>query len=206
MLKSLKTNNKCVGLILSNLGLIVASIIIVGLVFGFAAVNVWQADAEAYNVALDFSRSVGDLKESLTEYDMMWEMPDFASVSYANVDSNEICVVSETAFGQKIIKREMFESLLLIVNESFVSYYGSGFVGFHQNFLMDLFNRSGSYDDPLDLAQRDSFFEFVNESYNQSKKESVIICRNDERVISSIDIFYVDELGLIEKCRFVVVF
>jgi len=205
MLKSMK-NCKAVGFILSHLGLVVASMILVGIVFGFSAVNVWQADAEAYNTAKTLTRSVNQINDGLVESDIVWEVPGFSSVSSVELDRFGICVISETFFAQKQVRREEFDCELVVVNESFVSLYGAGFQDFHQNFLKSVFNKSGCFDDALNFSEVTTLLEFVSLSSNQSLNNPIILLKDDAVMVSKINVFFINNSGLQKENSFIVAF
>jgi len=200
----MKTNNKGAGLILSNLGLIVASVIIVGLIFSFAAVNLWQADAEAYNVALNFSRSVDDVENSLVEYDLNWCVADFDSISHMELDSTEICVFSQSFVGQKTLRRNSFDCTNVIVfNNSFSSMYGAGHEDIHQIFLKSVFNHSATFDDALNFSDAQNMFDFFSMLSKESLKKPLSLSKDDCVLISNVRFFFFDQSSSIQDEVFV---
>ncbi len=199
-------NCNAVGFILSHLGLVAASMILVGIVFGFAAVNVWQADAEAYNVAKTLTRSVRQIDSGLIESDILWEVPSFSSVSSVEVDKFGVCVVSETFFSQKQMSREEFDCEVVVINESFVSRYGAGFEGFHHNFLKSVFNKSGDFDEVLNFSEFSSLLECVSSCFNQSVIQPLSLTRDDAVMLSSITVFFKDKTGIQKEKKFIAAF
>ncbi len=203
VLKSMK-DRKAVGFILSHLGLVAASAILVGIVFGFAAVNVWQADAEAYNVALDFSRSVDDGENSLVENDLSWCVADFESISYLEIDSNEVCVFSQSFFGQKILRRNSFDSEnVVLLNSSLSDSFGFGYEDIHQNFLKTKFNHFATFDDALNFSDAQNMFDFFSMLYKKSIKKPLVLSKDDCLLISTVRIFFLNESHTLQSKMFV---
>ncbi len=157
--------------------------------FGFAAVNVWQADAEAYNVAKTLTTSVKQIDSGIVESNIVWEVPSFSSGSSVELDRFGVCVVSETFFSQKQMSREEFDCEVVVINESFVSMYGAGVEDFHHNFLKSVFNKSGSYDEVLNFSEVSSLLEFVSSCSNQSVIQPLSLTREDAMMLSSITVF-----------------
>jgi len=145
MLRFIKDDKGIMGLTLSQIGLIIATGILIAAVFSLIFLNDWQRNAELKNIATSFSFMVEGMDTRFFENTTTFRFPD--KEYYYNVSvSTEYIVVSAKGFlDNDLSAKERF--LVRPWPQSNDSPW-IGATGLH-NFLKNNFGNSGNISDPI---------------------------------------------------------
>jgi len=145
MLRFIRDDNGLMGLTLSQIGLVIATGILLAAVFSVVFYNDWQRNAELENIASSFSFVVEGMDTSFFENTTVFCFPDKNYYYNVSVSTEYIVVSSSGFFGSDLSVKERFlvNPWPLINSSSWV-----GGVGLHI-FLKNNYGYSGNVSDPI---------------------------------------------------------
>jgi len=108
MSKFIKDNHGIMGLTLSQIGLIIATGILVAAVFSIIFLNDWQRNAELKNIATSFSTIVKGMDTRFFENTTEFHFPDKTYYYNISISTEYITVISKGSQNNKLSITEQF--------------------------------------------------------------------------------------------------
>ena len=186
MLRFIRDDRGLMGLTLSQIGLMIATGILLAAVFSLVFYNDWQRNAELKNIATSFSFMVEGMDSRFFEDVTAFCFPDKNYYYNVSVSTEYIVVSSSGFFGSDLSVKERFlVKPWPLINSSL----WMGGVGLH-NFLKNNYGKSGNVSDPVQNVG-------VVKAYldNESREISVSLALNPMHIFTnktvSIDKAYV---------------
>ncbi len=145
MLKFIENDSGILGLTLSQIGLVVASMVLIAAVFSFVFQNDWKKEAELENIASEFSTTVECMDSKFFENVELFVFPDKKYCYNVSISTEYISVASELNNGDEFLVRERF--LVQIWPQK----KDSTWIGTDElhKYLKDTFGNSGNFTDPV---------------------------------------------------------
>lgn len=162
-------NNKkgIMGLTLSQIGLIIATGILIVAVFSLIFLNDWQRNAELKNIANSFSTLIEGTETRLFEETAIFNFPKKDYNYNVSISSEYVVVSAKGKFGNELSFKERF------LIKSWPQKKDSpwfGRIGLH-NYLKENFGNSGNVSDPIkkvDIDDVKNYFKNEIEIMNKS--------------------------------------
>ncbi len=103
MLRCSKDTNGIMGLTLTQIGLILASGILLAVVFSFVFSNDWQRTAELQAQASSFSNLLSDIDNSFFEQTSRFQFSHTDNIYLVKISTEYIVITSEGSWGDRLI-------------------------------------------------------------------------------------------------------
>ncbi|MDH7516824.1 MAG: hypothetical protein QHH19_00495 [Candidatus Thermoplasmatota archaeon] len=178
------------GLTLSQIGLIVATGVILAAVFSLIFLNDWQRNAELKNIANVFSTLVEGAETKFFEETTVFNFPKKDYDYNVSISSEYIVVSAKGKFGNEIFCKERF---LIKPWPQKKNSPWFGRIGLH-NYLKENFGNSGNVSDPIKKIYIDdvkNYFKDEMENLNKSFALSPFyILRNKTVYIENAFVYY----------------
>jgi len=178
------------GLTLSQIGLIIATGIILAAVFSLIFLNDWQRNAELKNIANGFSTLVERAEIKFFEETIVFNFPDKDYNYNVSISSEYIVVSSKGKIGNDISFKELF-LIKPWPQKKDSPWFGR--VGLH-NYLKENFGNSGNVSDPIKKFNIDdvkNYFKNEMENVNKSFALSPVhILTNKSVYIDNVFVYY----------------
>ncbi len=190
MSKFINDEKGIMGLTLSQIGLIIATGILLVAVFSLIFFNDWQKDAELKNIANGFSTLVEGAEAKFFEETTIFNFPDKEYNYNVSISSEYIVVSAKGKVGNDISFKERF-LVKPWPQKKYSSWFGG--VGLH-DYLKENFGNSGNISDPIKKVDMDDVKNyFKNEIENVNKSlalSSLYILTNKAVYIDNVFVYY----------------
>ena len=190
MLRFTKDDNGIMGLTLSQIGLMIATGILISAVFSLVFQNEWQKEAELQNIATSFSTMIEGMDTRFFENTTDFYFPDKGYYYNVSISTEYITVSTKGNLGNDISVKERF--LVKPWLESNGSIWVNG-TTLH-DYLKDNFGNSGNMSDPIQNV--DDVREFLYAEWENVTKslalEPLYISTDKTTYIEKRCIYYED--------------
>ena len=190
MLRFTKDDNGIMGLTLSQIGLMIATGILIAAVFSLVFQNEWQKEAELQNIATSFSTMIEGMDTRFFENTADFHFPDKGYYYNVSISTEYITVSTKGNLGSDISIKECF--LVKPWPKSKGSIWMNG-TTLH-DYLKDNFGNSGNISDPIQNV--DDVREYLYTEWENVTKslalEPLYISTDKTTYIEKICIYYED--------------
>jgi len=164
MLRFIKNDGGIMGLMLSQLALIVATGILVAAIFSLVFLNDWQRTAELQNIATSFSTMVEGMDARFFENTTGFRFPDKDYVYNVSMSTEYIVVSAQGNLDSGLSVKERFLVKAWPQNKSSVWIGGAGL----HHYLKTNFGNSGNMSNPIQMGNIDDVKLYLNGEWNDT--------------------------------------
>ena len=164
MLRFIKNDGGIMGLVISQIALIVATGILIASIFSLVFLNDWQRAAELQNIATSFSTMVEGMDARFFENTTGFCFPDKDYVYNVSMSTEYIVVSAQGNLDSSLSVKERFLVKLWPQNKSSVWIGGAGL----HHYLKTNFGNSGNMSDPIQMGDIDNVNFYLNEEWNNT--------------------------------------
>lgn len=178
------------GLTLSQIGLIIATGILLSAIFSLIFLNDWQRNSELKNIASGFSTLVEGTETKFFEETTIFNFPDKGHSYNVSISSEYIVVSTKGKMGNDLSAKERF-LVKPWPQKKDSSWFGG--VGLH-SYLKENFGNSGNVSNPIkkvDIDDVKNYFKDELENVNKSFALSPLyILTNKAVYIDNVFVYY----------------